>query len=55
MTIPYEPLEHLRDPDMRCKVLVSTRGAKISIEISREHDSREKCRRAVIAGWLKRR
>ncbi len=33
MTIPYEPLEHLRDPDMRCEVLVSTRGAKISIEI----------------------
>jgi hypothetical protein len=33
MLIPYDPLEHLRDPDMRCKDLVSTRGAKISIEI----------------------
>jgi hypothetical protein len=33
MLIPYDPLEHPRDPDMRCKDLVSTRGAKISIEI----------------------
>jgi len=33
MLIPYDPLEHLRDPDMRCKDLVSRRGAKISIEI----------------------
>jgi hypothetical protein len=54
MTIPYNPLEHLRDPDMRCKVLVCSRNAKISIEITREHDSREKCRRAVISGWLNR-
>jgi hypothetical protein len=33
MTIPYDPLEHLCDPDMRCKVQDSRRGAKISIEI----------------------
>ena len=33
MTIPYDPLEHLRDPDKRCKVLVSTRGAKFSAAI----------------------
>jgi hypothetical protein len=33
MTIPYDPLEPLRDPDTRCTVLVSTRGAKVSTEI----------------------
>jgi hypothetical protein len=33
MTIPYDPLEQLPDPDKRFKLLVSTRGAKISIEI----------------------
>jgi hypothetical protein len=33
MTIPYDPLKHLRDPNTRFKVLVSTRGAKFSIAI----------------------
>jgi hypothetical protein len=33
MAIPYDPLEHLPDRDMRVKVLVSTCGAKISIAI----------------------
>ena len=33
MTIPYNPLEHPRDPDRRCKVLVSTRGAEFSAAI----------------------
>jgi hypothetical protein len=33
MTIPYDPLERLPDPDTRCKVLVCTRGAKFSIAI----------------------
>jgi hypothetical protein len=35
MTIPYDSLEHLHDPDMRFNfnVLVSRRGAKFSIAI----------------------
>ena len=52
MTIPNSPLEHPRDPDRRCNVLVSTRGPKFSARSSREHASGEKCRRAVIIRWL---
>jgi hypothetical protein len=33
MTIPNNPLEHPRDPDRRCNVLVSTRGPKFSASI----------------------
>jgi hypothetical protein len=33
MAIPHDPLKHRRDPEMRFKVLDSTRGAKIDIEL----------------------